>query len=278
MRLRIGLPAAILATAVLATAGLCPAVQLSSGAERAFSNYIASFEAQLGKRHACTGSYLAVLNAEPAKRAEIERQLMAGAIYIEPVNGGTWPVSGGLLHHWRGAAFVSGATAERMLALLRDYNHLFAYYAPQVRWSHALSDQGRFATVSMRLIERNVVTAVLDADYAVETGLTGSTTGYGISRSMHIWQIDQPGTPQEHRLPEGYDDGFLWRLNSYWSFRQVRDGLLMECDAISLTRDVPLGVGWVITPIVRSLPKTSLEFTLNATKKALLAGTLKEGH
>jgi len=262
--------------AFLVTAGLCPAARLSPGAERAFEDYISGFEAQLARRHACPYSYLAVLDAGPARRAEIERQMMAGAMHIEPVNGGTWPVNGGLLHHWRGDAFVSAATRQQMLALLRDYNHLSIYYAPQVQWSHAVSEQGRFVTVAMQLWERNVVTVVLDANYAVETGLTGTNTGYGFSRSIHIWQIDQPGTSQEHRLPEGQDDGFLWRLNSYWSFVQVRDGLLMECEAISLTRDIPLGFGWLITPVVRSLPKTSLEFTLNATRKALLAGTLKE--
>ena len=59
-----------------------------------------------------------------------------------------------------------------------------------------------------------------------------------------------PGTAQERRRPEGQDDGFLWRLNSYWSFTRVRGGLQMECEAVSLTRDVPLGLGWLITPII----------------------------
>ena len=51
---------------------------------------------------------------------------------VEPVNGGTHEVSGGLLHHWRGTAFVPGGKAKDMLALLRDYNHLATYYAPEL--------------------------------------------------------------------------------------------------------------------------------------------------
>ncbi len=49
-------------------------------------------------------------------------------------------------------------------------------------------------------------------------------------------------------MKEGDDDGFLWRLNTYWSFVEVPGGLLIECEAISLTRDVPAGpglAGWV---------------------------------
>ena len=43
----------------------------------------------------------------------------------------------------------------------------------------------------------------------------------------------------------------------------------MECRAISLTRDIPMGLGWIIEPIVRTLPQESLIHTLDATRKAL---------
>jgi len=43
----------------------------------------------------------------------------------------------------------------------------------------------------------------------------------------------------------------------------------MECEAVSLTRDVPLGLGWLITPIIGELPREALEFTMRATKNAL---------
>ena len=42
-----------------------------------------------------------------------------------------------------------------------------------------------------------------------------------------------------------------------------------ECRAISLTRDVPFGLGWAIEPIIQKLPKESLIHTLEATRDAL---------
>jgi hypothetical protein len=43
----------------------------------------------------------------------------------------------------------------------------------------------------------------------------------------------------------------------------------LECQAISLTRDVPMGLGWVVEPIIRDLPKESLANTLRLTRAAL---------
>jgi hypothetical protein len=98
--------------------------------------------------------------------------------------------------------------------------------------------------------------------------------GYSRSRSTHIWQIDQPGSVSERRRPEGDDDGFLWRLNSYWSFAERPEGLVIECEAVSLTRDVPAGLAWLVTPVIQTLPRSSIEFTLTATRNALVANAI----
>jgi len=42
-----------------------------------------------------------------------------------------------------------------------------------------------------------------------------------------------------------------------------------ECRAISLTRDVPFGLGWIIEPIIQNLPRESLINTLEGTRQAL---------
>ena len=65
------------------------------------------------------------------------------------------------------------------------------------------------------------------------------------------------------------------RLDSYWRFQEKDGGVYVECRAISLTRDVPKGLGWIIEPIVRKLPKQSLINTLTATRQALLSGVVE---
>lgn len=264
----------IIAAIFLVGGAQAPAARLSPSAERAFDDYVAGMETRLASRHARPATYLSVFNTA-ADRAAVERLLTSGAIQSEPVNGGTWRVDGALLHHWRAAAFVPGATANDMLALLRDYDHLDRYYAPTVVSSRVLKESGGAVALAMRLKEQLGLTIVLDTEYSFEAHLSGKDRGSSISRSTHVWQIDNPGTSHEHRRDEGRDDGFLWRLNSYWSFALMGDGLVIECEAVSLTRDVPMGLGWLMTPIISNFPRTSLEFTLKATKDALAASAAR---
>ena len=81
------------------------------------------------------------------------------------------------------------------------------------------------------------------------------------------------GSPKETMLSPDTGYGFLWRLNSYWRFLERDNGVYLECRAISLTRDVPVGLGWVIEPIVKKLPKESLIRTLESTRRELQRGT-----
>jgi hypothetical protein len=254
---------------------LSPAARLSPAASEAFDRYTAAVEVRLARQHAQPETYLAALPREPGLRVQVERQLRAGAVRIEPVHGGSWEINGGLLHHWRGVAFVPNASPEEMLQLLRDYDHLSQYYAPEVVSSHALSQRGTGAILAMRFKKQRVVSVVLDAEFATESRPAGGR-GYSASRSIHIWQVAEPGTAREHRRSEGADDGFLWRLNSYWSFEKQPGGLLIECEAVSLTRSIPAGLGWLIGPIIETLPRESLEFTLNATRNSLITGAKEE--
>jgi hypothetical protein len=43
----------------------------------------------------------------------------------------------------------------------------------------------------------------------------------------------------------------------------------VQCESISLTRGIPFGVGWIVRPFVTSIPRETLEFTLETTRKAL---------
>ena len=266
------------AAIVLLVTPPCSAVRLGSPTLRAYEDYTATVEKRLEQQHASRGTYLAGLNLGTAGRADTDGQQMSGELRIEPVNGGTREVTGGLIHHWRGTAFVPGAKATDMLALLRHYNQLSQYYAPEVESSRLISDRGGIATVAMRFKKQIVIPIVLDTEYDVRTGMTSTGEGYSLSRSTHIWEVEKPGTSRERRMTEGNDDGFLWRLNTYWSFLEVPGGLLIECEAVSLTRDVPAGLGWMIAPIIEQMPRESLKFTLTATRNALLSTSQIRAH
>jgi len=51
----------------------------------------------------------------------------------------------------------------------------------------------------------------------------------------------------------------------------------MQCEALSLTRDIPWGLGWLLKPLVTKIPKESLDRALgqtrNVVEKKLLAAS-----
>ena len=67
----------------------------------------------------------------------------------------------------------------------------------------------------------------------------------------------------------GNDGGYLWRINSYWRFLERDGGVYIQCESVSLSRDIPFGLGWAVGPFVTSIPQESLAFTLETTRKAL---------
>lgn len=198
------------------------------------------------------------------------RELRAGKSIAEPWNGkGDVEIPGGLVHDWVGAVFIPGVKLEAVLRAVQDYDRHKNIYKPEVVDSRLLSHNGPDYKVYLRLLKKQVLTVTLntqhDVHYDPVEGLRASSRSY----SSRIAEVDDAGKPSERELPAGRDHGFLWRLNSFWRFEEKDGGVYVECEAISLTRDVPRGLGWLINPIIRNLPKDSLVNTLKATRDAL---------
>jgi hypothetical protein len=234
----------------------------------AFNRYVAAAEARISKDR--NSSFLR-LSIKPSERDDLLRRLRAGEVVIEKQGNTPEQISNGLVHDWVGTVFIPGATAAQVVALVRDYSHTANYYSPDVMQSRLISANGDDLHVFMRLKKHKVVTVVLDTEYDVHYGRVDAEHQYSVSRSTRVSEIVDPGTPNEHPLPAGQDHGFMWRLNSYWAFEQTEDGVFVQCEAISLTRDIPTGLGWMVGPFVNSIPRESLEFTLKATRAAVEA-------
>ena len=61
----------------------------------------------------------------------------------------------------------------------------------------------------------------------------------------------------------------MWRLNTYWRYEERDGGLYIQIESVTLSRSIPVGLGWAIGPFVESVPRESLEFTLRSTSSAL---------
>ena len=70
-------------------------------------------------------------------------------------------------------------------------------------------------------------------------------------------------------MQPGTGHGFLWRLNVYWLIQPRPEGVYLEGRAISLSRDIPFGLSLVVKPFLTSVPRESLQETLEDTIRAL---------
>jgi len=239
----------------------------------AFDHYIAQAESRIAGDRGNPKTFLSLESLSAAPEPEMLSRLRRGEVVIEKLGNTPAEISGGLIHDWSGAVFISGTNIQQLLAIVQNYDSLTRYYSPDVLESKLISAKSDDFHVFVRLRKHKVVTVVLDTEYDVHYGRIDPRHQYSISRSTRVSEIEDPGAPNEHALPDGGDHGYMWRLNSYWAFEQAEDGVFVQCEAISLTRDIPTGLGWLVGPFVTSIPRESLEFTLNATRAALSGKT-----
>jgi hypothetical protein len=242
-------------------------VQLKQQTLKRFSAYIrdaeAAMEPTLGDGSTFLWSDVNSERAQQVRGCQVVAQFWSGHGPVEAPNG--------LIHDWIAASFIVGTTVKKVLALVQDYDNHKNIYKPEVIGSRLISHRGNDFQIYLRLRKKKIVTVVLDTDHEVHYRSLDRVRWVCRSYTTRISEVEHAGSPKEQVLPPDTGSGFLWRLYSYWKFEEREGGVYVECRAISLTRDVPLGLGWIIEPIIQKLPKESLINTLAATRQALLA-------
>jgi hypothetical protein len=269
-------PGLFLCAAVALGGATAAAADLMPATVEAFNRYVAAADRQRQSR----ASFLWIDADAPAERRARDA-VRRGELAITRVEvrdaGRDIAVPDGLVHHWLGTVFVPGATVDQAIALLQDYNRHAEIYRPSVAQSRLIARDGDRFTFFLRFFMKKVITVVVNSDH--EARFTRHDTGRAESRihSTRVAEVEEPGTAREREKPVGHDGGYLWRLNSYWRFQQRDDGVYLQCESISLTRGIPFGLGWVVRPFVTSIPRETLAFTLETTRKALKAAPGGQG-
>ena len=184
-------------------------------------------------------------------------------------NGKEIDVPSGMIQHWNGLAFVKGTTLQKALTFLQDYDKQEKFYSPDVQRSKLLSRNGDEFKISLRLRKHKVVTVLLNTEYDVKYTSIDALHCTSRSLSTRIAEVQDADNPDGPEKPIGNDSGYLWRLYSYWRFYERDGGVYIQLEAISLTRGIPTGFGWMIRPFLTSIPQDSLAFTLGHTRDAL---------
>jgi hypothetical protein len=239
--------ALLLALPSLLAAQIKITVQLSSAANQAFDRYVGTAEAKM--------------DWQPRTSAKPGGDVDLAAVGGSPVN-----IIDGMVHDWVGGVLIPAASADQALAMFQDYAGYKKVFSPEVFDSKLISHQEDRWASWLRFGRRaGLVNVSYDAEYTSQYRSLGGGRWAIQSRSTKIAELDDNNKP----MPDGTSQGFLWRLNSYWLIEPRREGLYLECRAISLSRDIPNGLGWIVRPIIAGVPRDSVRATLEEARTAL---------
>lgn len=254
---------AVVALMVVGSAAGLAAAHLCPEAAAGWASYVAATEARMARELKSPRGFLALdfaPNADAARRA-----VLAGETVVEPMetrgpHGEALDVPDAMVHHWRGAVLIPKMTVARLVTELQQG-------APptkqeDVLQSKVLERRPDWMRVSLKLQRRKIVTVVYNTEHVVVFAHRDDGRATSASRATRIVEVEDANTPREHELPAGDDRGFLWRLDAYWRYEQTPGGVIAECESITLSRDIPAVLRFVVRPLVERAARESMTRTL----------------
>jgi putative flippase GtrA len=235
-----------------------------------FAKYVAAVEARRAQAIVNNEPFLEFERKSAAEQARIMTMLRRGEVFVErgaarDGSSNEIAVDGGLVNHWRGTVFVPKVKLDAMLKVLQEPQS-DKHKQEDVLSSRVVSRDGDSQKVFLRLRRTKFVTVVYDTEYDVDYKRVGPGRAFSNSISTKVVEIENAGTPKERALPEGNDSGYMWRLNSYWRYKEFEDGVLVEIESLTLSRNLPAIVGPLIRPIVNSTARESMTRTLASVR------------
>ncbi|HEX9255399.1 MAG TPA: hypothetical protein VF938_07630 [Candidatus Angelobacter sp.] len=265
-----------IAALILLAAACSPtasAAELKQKTTTAFDRYVAATEARFANELRPDGPFLYIDAMNPDAKRQAYDQLKNGEILVQKLEtkapGVSSDVPDGMVHHWVGLIFIPGVTLAKTLPIVQDYDRRAELYKPDVSASRTLAHNGDDFKMFLRLHQKKFTTVDFNTTYDVHWGSVDPTKVYSNSISTRIAEVKDPDKPDGDELPVGTGHGYLWRLNTYWRFEEKDGGVYLQCEALSLTRDMPTGLGWLLKPLVISIPKASLNRALGQTRNVV---------
>ena len=205
--------------------------------------------------------------------AGARRDVLAGNVRIDRMetrdaDGNRIRVPKGAIHHWRGSVLIPGAALDDVLHDLMHGADLTGMQNGVVE-SRVLDREGDRLHMFLKLRRKQLITVHYNTEHRVRYTRHRPDAASSRSVSTRIAELVDAGSPAEREKPIGRDRGFLWRLNSYWRYQQTDDGVIVECESVSLSRSIPRAVRWMATPIVNRTARQVMTRTLTSMAAAM---------
>ena len=260
----------VFALAIVVLQASAGAASLKPETAQAWEEYLKTADSRMQERLR-PGNQFLWIDEDPDRLATVrDGQPVVAAVGQNPKK-----VPSGLIHDWAGAVFIPGVTLDQVLSVVRDYAHYDEFYKPAVIQCKVVAKSGEDDRFSMRLMNKSVLLrTALDSDYKASYFRVDDRRWYSIARTTRVQEIEHYGEAGEQMLREDEGHGLIWRLMSISRFEERDGGVYVEVEAIALSRDIPVSLRWMVTPIVRRVSKGSMLTTLQETQNAVRPETL----
>lgn len=176
------------------------------------------------------------------------------AVHTVEANGANpHKLSGGQLYDWIGTIFIPGASLEKLVGMLQDYDHRPTYFPETIASSKLLCRDANRFRYTMRLKEP----AVIDVESDVVWDPINDHRSHCRSYSIRTAEV-------------GKDHGYLRQLNSYWWFTEVDNGVAVQAETITLSDEFG-GMTRALGSMLMGInPEKSLRHSLASMRESVL--------
>jgi hypothetical protein len=231
-------------------AAMSAAQELRPPVEAGWKAYVAAAEARIARERG-----QAIPRRPGADRGEIIVEQVG-----TPGPDGNLGVPDAAVHHWRGTVLVPGARLDDVLSRLEreppDNRQ------EDVVASSILQARPGYLKVAIRVRRSLIMSAVFDTEHEVYFERHGPSRAASWSVATKIVEVADAGTPKERPKGPEEDRDLLWRWHAFWRYEQLDQGVLVECESITLSRPVPFMLKPVAGPLVSHVARESMDRTL----------------
>jgi hypothetical protein len=271
----------LLIPSLLAPPSALWATDLEPRTLEAFMRYVRAAEARMAAQQNDPGRFLYIDTLPDSDRRRAWAAIRRGEVWVDSpeardAKGTTIRAPAGLINHWLGAMFIPRASLQQVLVVIEDYEHYKDLYKPEIVRSRLLSREGNDFKTFMRVRKKTPwVTVTLNINSEIIYRQPDPAHIMTRSQSTRIAQVEDADMPQEHEYTPGRDSGYLWRIETYWRMEELEGGVAAEWESITLSRDIPWLLRWIVRPFVERLARSTVQDTLTTTRRA--AGSKKSG-
>jgi len=219
----------------------------------------ARIETELGSKDA----FLASSFLSEADRAPFEARLRNGQIPVairetRDARGREIDIPDGGVHHRLGAVLLRKASMDAVLRFAQNYDGHARVFL-DVEESRLLSHRGDVFTIELlfRLARPERVRYL--TEHVVAYRRLSPVRSVSFSLATRIQQLE--GNTMALRDASS-QSGIVKEMSSYWRFEQRPEGVVVECETISLSKPIPLLLRPIVSTYVQSIATDSLRRTL----------------